>query len=78
MLEKLLNDEIRGRAPTTETEARVLTEEVQAVLRCELKQLTCAEVVEHLVEMAKRLHDARRFTRERSLVRAQPAHPDLR
>jgi hypothetical protein len=39
----------------------VFSEEVQAVLhRYELKQLTSAEVVERLVEIAKRLRDARR------------------
>jgi type I restriction enzyme R subunit len=61
LLEKLLNDEIRSRARTSQTQANIFAEEVQAVLnRYELKQLTSAEVVERLVEIAKRLRDARR------------------
>ena len=53
LLEKLLNDEIRSRARTSQTQARVFSDEVQAVLhRYELKQLTSAEVVERLVEIA--------------------------
>ena len=63
LLEKLLNDEIRSRARTSQTQAKVFSEEVQAVLhRYELKQLTSAEVVERLVEIAKRLRDARAAT----------------
>ena len=46
LLDKLLNGEIRSRAPTSQTQARVFSDEVQAVLhRYELKQLTRAEAV---------------------------------
>jgi type I site-specific restriction-modification system R (restriction) subunit len=61
LLEKLLNDEIRSRSRTSQAQAKVFSEEVQAVLhRYELKQLTSAEVVERFVEIAKRLRDVRR------------------
>ena len=70
LLEKLLNDEIRSRARTSQTQAKVFSEEVQAVLqRYELKQLTSAEVVERLVEIAKQ--PARRATPPRA-ARPQP------
>lgn len=46
----------------------MFSEEVQAVLhRYELKHLTSAEVVERLVEIAKRLRDARRRHEELGL-----------
>lgn len=61
LLEKLLNDEIRSRTRSNRMQAKIFSDEVQAVLqRYELKQLTSAEVVERLVEIAKRLRDARR------------------
>jgi type I restriction enzyme, R subunit len=68
LLDKLLNDEIRSRARTSQREAMVF-EELQAVLRCELKQLTSAEVVERLVEIATRLRDARRQHEQLGLSR---------
>ena len=59
LLEKLLNDEIRSRARTSQTQARVFSEEVHAVLRRhKLKRLASAEVVARLVEIAKRLWPA--------------------
>jgi type I restriction enzyme, R subunit len=61
LLEKLLNDEIKGRTRTNQMQAKLFSEEVRAVLqRYELKQLTSAEVVERLVEIAKQLRSARR------------------
>jgi Domain of unknown function (DUF3387) len=48
-------------------------EELQAVLRCELKQLTSAEAVERLVEIAKRLRDARRRHEQLGLSREEAA-----
>ena len=74
LLEKLLNDEIRSRARTGQAQAKVFSEEVQAVLqRYELKQLTSAEVVERLVEIAKRLRDARRRHEQLGLSREEAA-----
>jgi hypothetical protein len=47
LLEKLLNDEIGSRARTSRTEARIFSEEVQAVLHpYEVKQLISTELVE--------------------------------
>ena len=77
LLEKLLNDEICSRARASQTQAGVFSEEVQAVLnRCELKQLTSAEVVERLVEIAKRLRDARRRHYQLCLSREEAAFYD--
>jgi len=74
LLEKLLNDEIRSRARTSQAQAKVFSEEIQAVLqRYELKQLTSAEVVERLVEIAKRLRDARRRHEQLGLSREEAA-----
>ena len=74
LLDKLLNDEIRSRACTSQTQARVFRDEVQAVLqRYELKQLTSAEVAERLVEIAKRLRDARRRHEQLGLGREEAA-----
>ena len=77
LLEKLLNDEIRSRARTSQTQAKVFSEEVQAVLhRYALKQLTSAEVVERLVEIAKRLRDARRHHEQLGLSQEEAAFYD--
>ena len=55
----------------------MFSEEVQAVLhRYELKQLTSAEVVERLVEIAKRLRDARRRHEQLGLSREEAAFYD--
>ena len=72
--DKLLNDEICSRARTSQTPARLFSDKVQAVLhRYELKQLTSAEVVERLVEIAKRLRDARRRHEQLGLSREEAA-----
>ncbi len=72
LLEKLLNDEIRSPARTSQTQAGVFSEEVEAVLhRYELRQLSSAEVVERLVEIAKRLRDGRRRHEQLGLSRAE-------
>jgi type I restriction enzyme R subunit len=61
LLEKLLNDEIKGRSRANQMQAKLFSEELHAVLhRYELKQLTSAEVVERLVEIARELRGARR------------------
>lgn len=55
----------------------MFSEEVQAVLhRYELKQLTSAEVVERLVEIAKRLRDARRRREQLGLSQEKAAFYD--
>jgi type I restriction enzyme R subunit len=58
LLEKLLRDEISGRLRSNRAQARLFSEQLDAVLlRYENQQLTSAEVVARLVEIAKRLRD---------------------
>ncbi len=60
LLEKLLDDEIRRRAGANRMQARLFREQIETVLRrYEQQQLASAEVVEDLVEIARRLRDAR-------------------
>src|SRR6185312_12953816 len=61
LLEKLLNGEIRGRRRTSQAQAKIFTEQIEVVLgRYDARQISSAEVVERLVEIAKRLREARR------------------
>jgi type I restriction enzyme R subunit len=61
LLEKLLKGEVRSRSRTSRAQAKLFGEQIEAVLqRYELRQLSSAEVVERLVEIAKSLRDARR------------------
>jgi type I restriction enzyme R subunit len=61
LLEKLLRGEIRSRRSTSQTQARVFSEQIDAVLRrYETRQISSAEVVARLVEIAKSLRGARR------------------
>ena len=77
LLEKLLNDEIKGRMRSNQMQAKVFSEEVRAVLqRYELKQLTSAEVVERLVEIAQQLRDARRRHEQLGLSEEEAAFYD--
>ena len=77
LLEKLLNDEIRGRMRANQMQAKLFSEEVRAVLqRYELKQLTSAEVVERLVEIAKQLRNARHRHEQLGLSEEEAAFYD--
>ena len=77
LLEKLLNDEIRGRMRANRMQAKIFSEEVRAVLqRYELKQLTSAEVVERLVEIAKQLRNARHRHEQLGLSEEEAAFYD--
>ncbi|MGB0097608.1 MAG: type I restriction endonuclease subunit R [Solirubrobacteraceae bacterium] len=77
LLEKLLNDEIKGRTRANQMQAKLFSEEVRAVLkRYELKQLTSAEVVERLVEIAKHLRDARHRHEQLGLSEEEAAFYD--
>lgn len=77
LLEKLLNDEIRGRMRANQMQAKLFSEEVRTVLRrYELKQLTSAEVVERLVEIAKQLRSARRRHEQLKLSEEEAAFYD--
>jgi len=77
LLEKLLNDEIKGRTRANQMQAKLFSDEVRAVLqRYELKQLTSAEVVERLVEIAKQLRGARRRHEQLGLSEEEAAFYD--
>ena len=77
LLEKLLNDEIRSRARTSQTQAKVFSEEVQAVLHPTSSSSSPApKSVERLVEIAKRLRDARRRHEQLGLSREEAAFYD--
>jgi len=60
LLEKLLKGEIQARGRANRTQAKIFSEQIEAVLRrYSQRQLTSAEVVARLVEIAKSLRDAR-------------------
>ena len=59
LLQKLLDDQIKARRQTNSLQAKRFGDEVAAVLqRYEVRQLTSQEVVERLIEIAKRLRNA--------------------
>ena len=77
LLEKLLKDEISSRRRTNQTQAKLFSEQIDAVLhRYELRQITSAEVVERLVEIAKSLRDARRRHEQLGLTVEEAAFYD--
>lgn len=61
ILKRLLDEEIRVRERSNNMQARLFGDAMQDVLaRYELRQLTSAEVIERLVELAKQMREARR------------------
>jgi type I restriction enzyme R subunit len=61
LLRRILTDEIRVRSRTNQMQAKLFGEQLHEVLqRYESRLLTSAEVIERLVELAKKLRDARR------------------
>jgi len=61
ILKKLLDEEIRVRERSNNMQARLFGDAMQDVLsRYELRQLTSADVIARLVELAKKIRDARR------------------
>ena len=74
---QLLNDELKARRRTSNVQAKLFGEELEAVLgRYERRQLTSAEVVERLVELAKRLRDARHRHEQLGLSEEEAAFYD--
>jgi type I restriction enzyme R subunit len=60
LLEKLLKGEVRSRNPTSQAQAKIFSEQIQALLsRYDARQISSAEVVARLVEIAKNLREAR-------------------
>ena len=77
LLKKLLNGEVRARLRTNQTQAKQFSEELQAVLaRYDARQLTSAEVVAALVELAKKMRTARRRHEELGLSEEESAFYD--
>jgi type I restriction enzyme R subunit len=77
LLEKLLRDEVKSRMRTNRIQAQQFGERVEEVLRrYELKQLTSAEVVKRLVEIAKELRDARHRHEQLGLSEEEAAFYD--
>jgi type I restriction enzyme R subunit len=77
LLERLLRDEIRGRMRASRVHAARFGERVEDVLRrYELKQLTSAEVIERLIELAKELRDARHRHEQLGLSEEEAAFYD--
>lgn len=76
-LKKLLNDEIRQRARWNQTQAKLFGEELEAVLaRYRDRQIVGAEVVKALVDLAKKVRDARQRHRELGLNEEEAAFYD--
>ena len=60
LLEKLLKNEVKSRSRTNQAQAKLFAEQLDAVLhRYELRQISSAEVVQRLVEIARSLREAR-------------------
>jgi len=77
LLEKLLKGEVRSRSRTNRMQAKLFSEQIEAVLRrYELRQISSAEVVERLVEIAKSLRDARRRHEQLGLTVEEAAFYD--
>ena len=76
-LKKLLNDEIRSRGQRNQMQAKLFGEELNAVLaRYRNRQITGAEVVKALVDLAKKVRDARRRHEELGLGEEEAAFYD--
>jgi type I restriction enzyme R subunit len=77
LMQKLLKGEIRARLRNNALQAKQFSDEVEAVLgRYRNKQLTSGEVVEALVELAKRLRDAKKRNEELGLSDEEAAFYD--
>jgi type I restriction enzyme, R subunit len=76
-LKKLLNDEITSRGRRNQMQAKILGEELDAVLaRYRNRQISGAEVVKALVELAKKVRDARQRHEELGLSEEEAAFYD--
>lgn len=76
-LRKLLNDEIRSRGRRNQTQAKLFGDQLEAVLaRYRNRQITGAEVVAALVELAKKVRDARHRHEELGLNEEEAAFYD--
>ncbi len=77
LLKKLLNDEIRVSSGRNTMQAKLFGEEFEALLaRYSNRQLTSAEVVEQLVELAKKMREGRRRPEKLGLTEEETAFYD--
>jgi type I restriction enzyme R subunit len=77
ILEKLLKDEVRAQARANTTQASLFSDKIAEVLqRYDLRQLTSAEVVARLVEIAKEMRGARRRHEQLGLSEEEAAFYD--
>jgi type I restriction enzyme R subunit len=61
ILKKILSDEIRVRSRTNRMQAKLFSDQLHAALeRYQARQISSSEVIERLVELAKKVRDARR------------------
>jgi type I restriction enzyme R subunit len=76
-LKKLLNDEIRSRARRNQMQARLFGDELEAALaRYRNRQITGAEIVKALVDLAKKVRDSRLRHEELGLSEEEAAFYD--
>jgi type I restriction enzyme R subunit len=77
LLEKLLNDEIKGRLRTNQTQAKEFAQAMEWLLsQYANRQLTSAEVVEKLVDLAKQIREARNRHEQLGLTAEEAAFYD--
>jgi type I restriction enzyme R subunit len=68
-LKKLLNDEIKARSKTNLVQSRTLTEMLEnSIKRYQNKIITAAEVIEELIELAKKIKEADKIPEEMGLT----------
>jgi type I restriction enzyme R subunit len=77
LIQKLLDDELKARRRANNLQAKRFSEEIEAVLRrYEQRQLSSAQVVERLIEIAKRLRDSAHHHEELGLTEEEAAFYD--
>jgi len=77
LLQKLLDDQLKARRRINNLQAKRFGDEIEAVLaRYELRQISSAEVVERLIEIAKRLRDSAHRHEELGLTEEEAAFYD--
>ncbi len=77
LLRKLLDDEIRAQRRTSSLQAKLFSDELDAILgRYRLRQVHSAEIVQALVELAKKMREAKRRHEALKLSREEAAFYD--
>ena len=77
LLEKLLRDEVKSRGQANQTQAKLFSEQLESVLRrYELRQISAAEVVQRLVEIARGMREIGRRHEQLGLSSEEAAFYD--